>query len=80
MSQDNEVLLLGRHAKRDIDEFLFATDLVKKGRSRNYKKITDKYETIKNVEFRTIHKAKGLEADYAIIIIQVIDDLVGFSK
>lgn len=79
LSQDNEVLLLGRHAKRDIDEFLFATDLVKKGRSRNYKKITDKYETIKNVEFRTIHKAKGLEADYAIII-QAEDKWLGFPN
>ena len=78
LSQDNEVLILGRH-KKDIDEFLKETDLVKKGRSRTHKKITDKYENIENVEFRTIHKAKGLEADYTIII-QVIDDWLGFPN
>lgn len=79
LSHDNSVLILGRHAKNDIDEFLKETDLVKKGRSRNHKKITDKYGTIDNVEFRTIHKAKGLEADY-VIIIQVIDAWLGFPN
>lgn len=78
LSNENEVLILGRHAK-DIDEFLKGTDFVKKGRSKNYKKITDKYGNIENVEFRTIHKAKGLESDYTIII-QVIDDWLGFPN
>lgn len=78
LSKQNEVLILGRHVK-DIDEFLKGTDLVKKGRSKNYKKITDKYGNIENVEFRTIHKAKGLESDYTIII-QVIDDWLGFPN
>ena len=78
LSQDNNLLILGRHRK-DIDEFLANTNLVKKGRTKNYKKITDESETIENVEFRTIHKAKGLEADYTIII-RVIDELVGFPN
>ena len=36
-------------------------------------------EAIENVEFRTIHAAKGLEADY-VIIIQVINDWLGFPN
>ena len=51
----------------------------KKGRSKNYKKITDKRENIKKVTYRTIHNAKGLESDY-VIIIRVIDDFVGFPN
>ncbi len=78
LSKDNDVLILGRHGN-DINEFLKYTDLVKKGRFKNYKTITDEYGGIKNVEFRTIHKAKGLEADYTIII-RVIDDYVGFPN
>lgn len=78
LSEDNDVLILGRHRK-DIDEFLKGTDLIKKGRSKNHKIITDRKGTIENVEYRTIHKAKGLEADYAFII-QVIDDKVGFPN
>ena len=78
LSKENDVMILGRH-RNDIDELLNETDLVKKGRSRNYKKITDKYESIENVEFRTVHKAKGLEADY-VIIIRVINDFIGFPN
>ena len=78
LSIDNKVLILGRHRK-DIDEFLKETNLVKKGRSRNYEQITDENGNIENVEYRTIHKSKGLEADYTIII-QVIDDLLGFPN
>ena len=79
LSQKNEVLILARHAKDDIDEFLYETNLVKKGRARNHKIITDSSGTIKNVEFRTIHAAKGLEADY-VILIQVINDWLGFPN
>ena len=76
LSNDNTVLIIGRH-KKDINEFLVNTNLIKKGRSKNYKKITDKANTIDNVEYRTIHKAKGLEADY-VIIIRAIDDFCDF--
>ena len=77
-NQKNNVLILGRH-NSDINDFLANTNLVKKGRSKNFKKITDKYGNIKNVKFRTIHNAKGLEADY-VIIARVIDDFVGFPN
>ena len=79
LSKDNEVLILSRHAKNDIDEFLYGTDLIKKGRTRNHKLITDSTGTIENVEFRTIHAAKGLESDY-VVIINVINDLLGFPN
>lgn len=78
LSKKNDVLILGRH-KKDVNEFLMNTKLVKKGRSQNFKKITDKKEKIKNVEFRTIHAAKGLEADY-VIIVGVVDEYVGFPN
>ena len=79
LSKENEVLILARHAKNDIDEFLYETNLVKKGRTRNHKIITNSSGAIENVEFRTIHAAKGLEADY-VIIIQVINDWLGFPN
>ena len=41
LSFENKVMILGRH-RNDINEFLKETNLVKKGRSRNYKKITKK--------------------------------------
>ena len=78
LSKQGKVLILGRH-NSDINDFLANTNLVKKGRSKNYKKITDKRENIKKVTYRTIHNAKGLESDY-VIIIRVIDDFVGFPN
>ena len=78
LSKKGKVLILGRH-NSDIGDFLGNTNLVKKGRSKNFKKITDKYENIKKVSYRTIHNAKGLESDY-VIIIRVIDDFVGFPN
>lgn len=78
LSKKGNVLILGRH-NSDINDFLGNTNLVKKGRSKNYKKITDKYGNIKKVTYRTIHNAKGLESDY-VIIIRVIDDFVGFPN
>ncbi len=78
LSKQGKVLILGRH-NSDINDFLGNTNLVKKGRSKNFKKVTDKYENIKKVSYRTIHNAKGLESDY-VIIIRVIDDFVGFPN
>lgn len=75
---NNDVLVLGRH-NSDVNDILANTNLVKKGRSKNFKKITDKYGNIKNVKFRTIHNAKGLEADY-VVIARVIDDFLGFPN
>lgn len=67
LSKDNErVFILGRY-NGDIDKFIFDTGLVKKSKG-SYKQITNDYESIKNVEYRTIHKAKGLEADYVVLI------------
>lgn len=78
LSKNNKVLILGRH-KKDINELLVNTKLVKKGRSQNYKTITDKKGKISNVEFRTVHAAKGLEADY-VIIAGAVDEYVGFPN
>ena len=78
LSEENDVMILGRYSK-DIDEFLKGTNFIKKGSKSNYKKITNKSKSINNVEFRTIHYAKGLEADY-VIIIRVIDDYGGFPN
>lgn len=78
LSKDSErVFILGRH-NADIDDFIFATDLVKKSK-KEYKEITNSYGTIDNVEYRTVHKAKGLEADY-VVLINVFDQQVGFPN
>ena len=78
LSKESErVFILGRH-NGDIDEFIFDTDLVKKSK-KEYKQITNDYGTINNVEYRTVHKAKGLEADY-VVLINVFDQRIGFPN
>ncbi|MBR2858285.1 UvrD-helicase domain-containing protein [bacterium] len=78
LSKDSErVFILGRH-NGDIDDFIFGTDLVKKSK-KEYKQITNDYGTIDNVEYRTVHKAKGLEADY-VVLINVFNQQVGFPN
>lgn len=78
LSKDSErVFILGRH-NGDIDEFVFDTGLVKKSK-KEYKQITNDYGTINNVEYRTVHKAKGLEADY-VVLINVFDRQIGFPN
>ena len=78
LSKDSErVFILGRH-NGDIDDFIFGTDLVKKSK-KEYKQITNDYGTINNVEYRTVHKAKGLEADY-VVLINVFNQQVGFPN
>ncbi len=78
LSKDSErVFILGRH-NGDIDEFIFDTDLVKKSK-KEYKQITNDYGTIDNVEYRTVHKAKGLEADY-VVLINVFNQQIGFPN
>lgn len=79
LSEDNSVMMLSRYASLGLDEFLYQTGLVKKGRSRNCKRITDSEGNIENVEYRTIHNAKGLEADY-VIIMQMTDAWLGFPN
>lgn len=78
LSKDSErVFILGRH-NGDIKDFIFNTDLVIKSK-KEYKQITNSYENINNVEYRTVHKAKGLEADY-VVLINVFDQQVGFPN
>ncbi|MBE6500493.1 MAG: helicase [Methanobrevibacter thaueri] len=78
LSKDSErVFILGRH-NGDIDDFIFGTDLSKKSK-KEYKQITNDYGTINNVEYRTVHKAKGLEADY-VVLINVFNQQVGFPN
>lgn len=78
LSKDSErVFILGRH-NGDIDDFIFGTDLSKKSK-KEYIQITNDYGTINNVEYRTIHKAKGLEADY-VVLINVFNQQVGFPN
>ena len=78
LSKDSErVFILGRH-NGDIDDFIFGTDLTKKSK-KEYKQITNSYGSIDNVEYRTVHKAKGLEADY-VVLINVFDQQVGFPN
>jgi len=74
-SKSERVFILGRH-NGDIDEFIAGTDLDKKSKNE-YKLITD--GLIDNVEYRTIHKAKGLEADY-VVLINVFDQQIGFPN
>lgn len=78
LSKESErVFILGRH-NADIDDFIFGTDLVKKSKNE-YKEISNSYGTIDNVEYRTVHKAKGLEADY-VVLINVFNQQVGFPN
>ena len=78
LSKDSErVFILGRH-NGDIDDFIFGTDLTKKSKNE-YKQITNRFGSIDNVEYRTVHKAKGLEADY-VVLINVFDQQVGFPN
>ena len=78
LSKESErVFILGRH-NADIDDFIFGTDLVKKSK-KEYKEISNSYGTIDNVEYRTVHKAKGLEADY-VVLINVFNQQVGFPN
>ena len=78
LSKDSErVFILGRH-NGDIDDFIFGTDLTKKSK-KEYKQISNSYGSIDNVEYRTVHKAKGLEADY-VVLINVFDQQVGFPN
>ena len=76
-NQSERVFILGRH-NGDIDDFIFGTDLVKKSK-KEYRQITNSYETMDNVEYRTVHKAKGLEADY-VVLINVFDQQIGFPN
>ena len=71
------VFILGRH-NDDVDEFIFGTDLVKKSK-KEYQQITNDYGNINNVEYRTVHKAKGLEADY-VVLINLFDQQIGFPN
>ncbi|MBE6510953.1 MAG: helicase [Methanobrevibacter millerae] len=78
LSKDSErVFILGRH-NGDINDFIFDTDLVIKSK-KEYKQITNNYKNLNNVEYRTVHKAKGLEADY-VVLINVFDQQVGFPN
>lgn len=77
LSASNKVMILGRY-RNDIKTFLNHTNLIVKNKSRK-NIITDKNFSIKNVEFNTVHNAKGLEADY-IILIQVTNDYRGFPN
>lgn len=78
LSKDSgRVFILGRH-NGDIDDFIRGTDLAKKSK-KEYKQITNRYGSMDNVEYRTVHKAKGLEADY-VVLINVFDQYVGFPN
>lgn len=46
---------------------------------RNNKDLSELETDNKNIRFLTVHKSKGLEADY-VIILNVIDDILGFPN
>lgn len=79
--QSEELLILGRH-NNDIDKLIVDTDFKKRGNLSKDKmqRIYDKNDkSMDNVFYRTIHSAKGLEADN-VIISAVTDDYLGFPN
>lgn len=79
---NKKILILGRN-NSDINSFL-SNDLFSK--SENKTLIDDGYLDIiykdnpnMNIRYRTVHKSKGLEADY-VILINLKDDLTGFPN
>jgi DNA helicase-4 len=62
-----DVLLLGRYK---FTEDNYKTEI---------KRLKKQYGNDVNIEFMTVHKAKGLESDY-VIILDVIDDTYGFPS
>ena len=66
-SNNRDILILGRNNK-DIYKYISA-DIIKK--------ITNKYGN--NIEYKTVHSAKGLESD-TVIIINLEDNILGFPN
>ena len=70
MNDIDNVLIIGRNNK-DIDNLIESQIVTKEN---------DKYLYLdKNINYLTVHKSKGLEEDY-IIILNVIDDTLGFPN
>lgn len=79
--KSEDVLILGR-TNNNINQFIKHRNLVKKGNLKKDKflRILDKTnKSMNNVYYRTLHSAKGLEADN-VIIINMIDDYLGFPS
>ena len=70
MEDLDNVLIIGRNNK-DIDNLIESKTIIKDN---------DKYHYLdKNINYLTVHKSKGLEEDY-IIILNAIDDTLGFPN
>ena len=72
LGENNNVLILGRYR---LETYLKAYKI-------NYhqilKHLSKEFDTL-NISFKTVHRSKGLEADY-VIILDVISDFLGFPN
>ena len=77
--KDLEILLLGRNNK-DIDDFLTNDLFSKRGNLDKDGYLDIIYnDTDIDIKFRTVHKSKGLEADY-VILLNLEDKISGFPN
>ena len=74
---DASVLILGRN-NRDINE-ISCRKLFKVKKSQDFTKIDYAYLPKLNIKFRTVHKSKGLEADY-VIVLNLNNQINGFPN
>ncbi len=76
-NEDAKILILGRN-NADIFE-ISCKDIFTFIEEKDYTKIIYQNNPKLNIEFRTVHKAKGLEADY-VMVLNLTDKLNGFPN
>ena len=75
--KDAKILILGRN-NYDIYEVV-CNEIFKTTSFKDYTTITYENKPDLNIEFRTVHKSKGLEADY-VIILNLNNQITGFPN
>ncbi|WP_295590706.1 UvrD-helicase domain-containing protein [uncultured Methanobrevibacter sp.] len=72
-----KILILGRN-NRDIYE-ISCREIFKLYEENDYTKIVYEENPDLDIEFRTVHKSKGLEADY-VVVVNLSDSIIGFPN
>ncbi|MEE0943340.1 MAG: UvrD-helicase domain-containing protein, partial [Methanobrevibacter sp.] len=76
-NEDAKILVLGRN-NRDINEVL-CKEIFSTIEFNDYTKITYEQNKKLNIQFRTVHKSKGLEADY-VFVLNLNNQINGFPN
>ena len=74
---DAEVLILGRN-NNDIYE-ISCKDIFETTEFQDFTRINYTFKSDLNIEFRTVHKAKGLQADY-VVVLNLNNQINGFPN